>query len=66
MCLAIVSGIVTGDAPVSYWSILSSSLVTVPEVFAKGNSVQSPCLLKWQMQTTPYLVIRVYFISNKR
>ena len=29
---AIVSGIVTRDAPVSYWS-----LVTVPEVFAEVN-----------------------------
>ena len=66
MCLPSVSGIVTGDAPVSYWPILSLSLVTVPEVFAKVNSAQSPRLLKWQMQTTPYLVIRVHFISNKR
>ena len=33
---AIASGIVTRDAPVSYWS------TTVPEVFAKVNSVQSP------------------------
>ena len=30
----VVCGIVTGDAPVSYWSIFSLSLVTVPEVFA--------------------------------
>ena len=34
---AIVSGIVTGDVPVSYWS---KSLVTVPEVLANVNSVQ--------------------------
>ena len=34
MSLAIVSGIVTGDATVSYWSIFFLSLVTVPEVFA--------------------------------
>ena len=33
---AIASGIVTRDTPVSYWS------ATVPEVFAKVNSVQSP------------------------
>ena len=32
MCPAIVSGIVTGDAPVSYRPIVSLSLVTVPEV----------------------------------
>ena len=31
---AIVSGMVTGDAPVSYWLISSLPLVTVPEVFA--------------------------------
>ena len=36
---AIVSGIVTKDVPLSYWPILSLSLVvTVPEVFAKVNS----------------------------
>ena len=38
--LAIDSGIVTGDALVSYWPIFSLSLVTVPEVFAKVNSSQ--------------------------
>ena len=31
---AIVSGMVTGDAPVSYWPISSLPLVTVPQVFA--------------------------------
>ena len=40
MCPAIVSGIVTGDTAVSYWPIFPSSLATVPEVFAKVNSVQ--------------------------
>ena len=34
------SGIVIGDAPVSYWSIFPMSLVTVPEVFAEVNSAQ--------------------------
>ena len=34
------SGIVIGDAPVSYWSIFPLSPVTVPEVFAKVNSAQ--------------------------
>ena len=33
---AIVSGIVPDNALVSYWSIFSLSLVTVPEVFVKG------------------------------
>ena len=31
-----VSGMVTGDMPVSYWSIFSLSLVTVPEAFGKS------------------------------
>ena len=46
---AVVSGIVTGDALVSDWPIFSLSLVTVPEVFAKVNSVQfvSLSFLKW-------------------
>ena len=44
---AIVSGIGTGDAPVSYWPIFFSlTLVTVSEVFAKVNSTQFPSLLK--------------------
>ena len=38
--LAIISGIVTGDALVSYWLIFFLFLVTVPEVFAKVNSAQ--------------------------
>ena len=42
MLSAIVSGIVTGDAPVSYWSIFFPSLVTYPEVFAKVNPIQFP------------------------
>ena len=40
MRLAIVSGMVTGEAPVSYWPIFSLSLVTVPEGFAKVKSPQ--------------------------
>ena len=42
MCPAIVSGIVTRDATVSYWLIFSLPLVTIPEVFAKVNSPQFP------------------------
>ena len=38
MSPAIVSGIVTGDAPFSQF--FPVSIVTVPEVFAKVNSVQ--------------------------
>ena len=39
---AIVSGIVTGEVPVNYWSFFPCpySLVTVPQVFAKVNSNQ--------------------------
>jgi len=64
---AIVSGIVTGDASVSYWPIFFPlSTVTVPEAFAKVNSSQfsfvsivANCLLflssnstgKWDAQT---------------
>ena len=40
MCPAIVSGIVTGNGPDSYWPILSLSLVTVPEVFGNVYSAQ--------------------------
>ena len=39
---AIVSGIVTGDAPVSYWLIVSLSFITVPEVFVKVNLTHFP------------------------
>ena len=42
MSPAIVSGIVTGDAPISYWTMFSRSLVTVPEVIAKVKSAQFP------------------------
>ena len=37
------SGIITGEESVSYWSIISLSLVTAPEVFVKVNVAQSPC-----------------------
>ena len=39
---AIVSGIVTRDAQVSYWSFFSLFLVTVPDASAKVNSAQFP------------------------
>ena len=39
---AIVSGIVTGDAPASYWTTFSLFLVTVPEVLAKVNLAKFP------------------------
>ena len=43
MCPAIVSGIVTGNGPDSYWPILSLSRVTVPEVLGNVYSVQFLC-----------------------
>ena len=39
---AIVSGIVNGDAQLSYWTIFPLALVTVPGVFAKVNSAHFP------------------------
>lgn len=44
MRFAIVSGIVTEEAPVSYWPFF-----LVPEVFAKVNSSQFPLFLQWQI-----------------
>ena len=41
---AIVSGIVIGDSPISYWPTSSLSLIIVPEAFAKVNSSQFPSL----------------------
>ena len=45
MRLAIVSGMVTGEAAISYWSISPLTLVTVPEVFANVNWTQFPIRL---------------------
>ena len=43
MCPAIDSGIVAGEAQVSYWPIMFSlSIVTVLKVFVKANLVQLP------------------------
>ena len=42
---AILSGVVIGDAPVSYWPIFSLSLVTVPEVFAKVKLAKFPSFI---------------------
>ena len=46
ICPAIVSGIVTGDAAISYWPIFPLSLETVPQVFAKVNLAQFPLFSK--------------------
>ena len=45
MCPASVSGMVTGEAPVSFWPISPLVLVTVPDVFAKVKSTQFPTRL---------------------
>ena len=46
---AIVSGIVTGDALVSYWSLFSRSLLTVPKFFAQASLSQFSrfWIVKW-------------------
>ena len=36
------------DAPISYWPIFPMALVTVPDAFAKVNSVQVPSIL-WRI-----------------
>jgi len=47
MCPAIVCGIVTGDASVSYWPMFFPlSLATVSEVIAKVSFL----LLKWRIK----------------
>ena len=43
-----VSGIVAGDAPISYWSFFPASLETVPEVFAKLNVSSFFLSVKWR------------------
>ena len=45
---AIVSGIVTGDAPLSYWTIFSVSMVTVPKVFTSYLGPVSFSFVKWR------------------
>ena len=49
---AIDSGIVTVDVLDSYCPIFSLSLVIVPEVFAKVNSVQFP----WRFLNGKYVI----------
>ena len=53
---AVVSGIVNGVAPVSYWPIFSLTLVTVPEAFAKVNSAQFPSLIKLHVKLDWYCI----------
>ena len=44
MRTAIISRMVTGEAPVSNWPVFSMSLVMVPEFFAKAKEAQSSSL----------------------
>ena len=46
LSIANVSGMVTSDAPASYWPIFPLSLVTVTQVFAKVYSTQFPFRFK--------------------
>lgn len=48
LCPAIVSGIVIGNALVSYWPMFSLSLVTVPEVFASHSFLPVSKVANWQ------------------
>ena len=66
---AVVSGIVTGDAPVSYsigQFFSPVPTVTVPEVFAKVNSVQfvSLSFLKWWIEMYRPLSRGGHFVSG--
>ena len=48
LCPAIVSGIVIGNALVSYWPMFSLSLLTVPEVFAWHSFLPVSKVTNWQ------------------
>jgi len=48
LCPAIVSGIVIGNALVSYWPMFSLSLVTVPEVVAWHSFLPVSKVANWQ------------------
>ena len=66
MCPAIVSGMVTEDAPVSYWFFFFLSPVTVPEVFAKVNTVKFPfCFLSGESKTVSSLHQTFFAISKE-
>ena len=58
---AIDSGIVTRDVLDSYWPIFSLSFVTVPEVFAKVNSVQFP----WRFLNGEYVIFTHFEFGMK-
>ena len=48
---AIVSGIVAGEAPISYWPFFPASPETVPEVSAKLNASSFFLSLKWRQES---------------
>ena len=57
MLPAIVSGIVTGDAPVSYWPIFFLSLGTVPEVFANVAPNLYPFITNFYGRVNPFVYL---------
>ena len=68
---AVDSGIVAGEAQVSYWPIMFSlAIVTVPEVFAEANLVKLPSrsFIKLPIASccmTPWLWRRINGRSSK-
>ena len=64
---AVVSGFLTGDAPESYWPIFSPvSIVTVPEVFAKVNSVQPVSLLVSKKANCSRKYYKIIFVAKRK
>ena len=63
---AILSGFVTGDAAVSYWPIFSLSPVTVPEVFAKVNSVEPVSLLVSKEANCSKKYYKIIFVAKRK
>ena len=58
---AIVSGIVTEEAPVSYWPFF-----LVPEVFAKVNSSQFPLFYSGEYLTITLDKVNLFYTNCQR
>lgn len=61
MRFAIVSGIVTEEAPVSYWPFF-----LVPEVFAKVNSSQFPLFYSGKYLTIAFGKVNLFYTNCQR
>ena len=61
MQFAIVSGIVTEEAPVSYWPFF-----LVPEVFAKVNSSQFPLFYSSKYLTIAFGKVNLFYTNCQR